>query len=236
VRSTIFAKVPLLLQYQLQERPSVNLAENWMIFVLLACLAILAWVRVNYPNRLKKLYNNLTNTRMLRQVMREEIVFSHRASLALLLVFLLEGALLIYLIDKISLYHPMPYEGWVLYLYYLFLMVCIYTIKTLSIRLVMILTDGSFGLEEYNYNVFLFLKATALVGLPILVCMIYLPREYAEIFLYSFITVAALFYVIRIGRGMINAFRVRISLFYIILYLCTLEILPLYVFFKVLTS
>ena len=207
-----------------------------MIFVLLASLAVLAWVRVNYPNRFRKLYNNLTNTRMLRQVMREEIVFSHRASLALLLVFLLEGALFIYLIDKISIYHPMPYEGWMLYLYYLFLLICIYTIKTLSIRLVMILTDGNFGLEEYNYNVFLFLKATALVGLPILVCMIYLPREHAEIFLYSFITIAALFFIIRIGRGIINAFRLHISLFYIILYLCTLEILPLYVFFKVLTS
>lgn len=207
-----------------------------MIFVLLAILVVLAWVRVNYPNRYKKLYDNITNARMLRQVMREEIVFSHRASLALLLVFLMEGALFIYLLDKTSSYNPIEYEGWVLYLYYLFLLTCIYTIKTLTIRLVMILADGSFGLEEYNYNVFLFLKATALIGLPILICMIYFPADYAHVFFYSLAVVAVLLFVVRLGRGVINALRLNISLFYIILYLCTLEILPLYVFFSVLTS
>jgi hypothetical protein len=166
--------------------------------------------------------------------MREELVFSHRASIVLTVVFFLTGSVYLYEIDNIFNLSIIDSEGFSLWFNYLILLTMIYTIKVSSMQLVKLLANGDFGLEEYQYNVFLINNAAGVVLFPFVLVSAYLYKSEASGVLIAGGIVIGLFLFYRLTRGLFSAFSNRIPLFYIILYLCSLEILPLLILFKAL--
>jgi hypothetical protein len=59
-----------------------------------------------------------------------------------------------------------------------------------------------------------------------------LNLKHAEVFNYSFFTLLFLMLILRMIKGLLLTFKKRISWYYFILYLCTLEILPAFVFLR----
>ena len=59
-----------------------------------------------------------------------------------------------------------------------------------------------------------------------------LNLKHAELFNYSFLILLFLMLILRIFKGLLLTFKKRIKWYYFILYLCALEILPVFIFFK----
>jgi hypothetical protein len=220
--------------HQIIELPAFNLASEWIALLFLSILTGLLWIKVNYSRRFELLFGAVINPRFLRQLMREELVFSHRASIVLTVVFFLTGSLYLYEIDNIFNLSIIDSDGFSLWLNYLILLTMIYTIKVSSMQLVKLLANGDFGLEEYQYNVFLINNAAGVVLFPFVLVSAYLYKSEASGVLIAGGIVIGLFLFYRLTRGLFSAFSNRIPLFYIILYLCSLEILPLLILFKAL--
>lgn len=216
--------------------PSPYLGTEWFAAIMLLVLILIAWVKVNYARRFHQLFTAVLNTRLLRQLMREELVFSHRASVVLTGVFLLVGASFLYLCDK--LFHWAFFEtgDFGLWWHYFALLFLIYFIKVLSFQLIRIIAEGDFGMEEYQYNVLLINKAAGLVLLPFTIVAAYLVSGAAQWVALGGGALFCLLFLFRWFRGISNALRNRVPLFYIILYFCTLEILPLALLYKVLVA
>ena len=75
-----------------------------------------------------------------------------------------------------------------------------------------------------------------IVLLPIISILPYVPDSIAPWVFYAGFFVIILLYILRIFRGLQISFKNRLSIFYLILYLCALEIMPTLILFKVIVN
>lgn len=212
-------------------RPSHQLAEEWMFPVFLLCLVILAYLNYSAPSRLRHTWKSVFNMRYMRQVIREESNVP-KEYLLMVLNFVLLSALILFgffKLQHIDLFGVKSFSLYCLLCGFIFLL---YPIKSFFIQVISWLVNGDFGLSEYRYWVVLLNRFLGLLLLPVAVLVMYLPINVAPYFVFGGFLLIALVYLYRLSMGLINALRSDIGVFYIFFYICTLEILPLVVFTK----
>jgi hypothetical protein len=206
-------------------RQAVNLSEDWMVLVFLFALFSLAYTRRVHPARILRLWNSIWNIRVMRQTIREE-PNTPRANLLFNTVFYTLAGLVAYV--SIKCYRPdiAEQQGALLYPALVLSVLAIYTIKRLTLRAITFISDGDFSLNEYEYSVFLTNRMLGLVLLPIALFVVYFPIYQAKalIGISIFLVFAMLCY--RIIRSVLTAIESGVTPFYILFYICTLEILP----------
>jgi len=225
----------LFLQVQTLEpipRESPNLYESWMLPVLLLILAIIAYVRVAYGRRLSRLFNSLWRIQILRQVMREELVFSHRASVLLHFNFVLVAALAVYAWLKVTDRSIFNLEGFALYVSLAGIVAAVYILKLIITAVLRAAFKDPGLIREYLFEVFLINKAAGILLLPFALALIILNISKAHTLILIIAISALLFIVFRFVQGLRLSLDYKVSGVYIILYLCTLEILPFLVLAK----
>ncbi len=219
--------------YDIIPRPALNLSEDWMILVFLFPLLSLAYTRRLYPARLIRLWRSTWNVRALHEAIREE-PNTPRANLLLNISFYLILALAVYLVLKQMQAIPFDYPGIVNYLIILAILRGIYLAKTIIIRLIQIISDGDYGMAEYEYNLFLMNRMSGLLLLLPTLFMAYAPIPELKPAIYTAAIVLIGMVSYRILRGLVNALSEGVPPFYILFYICTLEILPFAVGWKAL--
>ncbi len=209
-------------------RIAEHLAEDWMIWLVLAALGSLAWAKFNYSAYVQLLTTGLFNYRLMRQEIREVPVLSRRGLVAMIPFSLLFWSLLLFLLLKWQA-PSLAEDSASLMGRILVFFIGIYTLKFIMIQLLEGLLGREYGLEEYLFNVFYFLEFVALFGFPFLLLLMYFPLNQVSWIAPILFFLALLSYIWRLIRGIQGALSYRSPLIYIILYLCTLEILPMWV-------
>jgi len=205
-------------------RPDVNMAEDWMILVFLFTLVALAYMRRVHPARISRLLNSVWNIRTMRQAIREE-PNTPRANLLFNVSFYLQAALVTYCAIKF-------YGSWFSMhglFFYLILVASffgVYLIKRIGIRLVKLVAAGDYGLGEYEYSVFLINRMLGILMLPLGLFVVYAPISFLPFLIYSTAGVALIMLLYRLIRSLMTALETGVTPFYILFYICTLEILP----------
>lgn|SRR5690554_971121 len=213
-------------------RISPYLKEDWMFLVLLGILVGLAVVKYTYPRIMMRMGQSLLRVRMLQQLMREDLLLTHRTAITFFLTFALSGGLLVYLAAKNFQWPVRDVFGGYFFLIASAVILAVYLWKIVSIKLMQYLFAANGGLTEYiNYsfvmNAFLGIAWLSLI----LIATVTLP-ETATVVLIIALALFGLAWVIRITQGILFALRQGVFVVYIILYLCALEILPLAVLAK----
>ena len=229
-------------------KPTPILFEVWMIGVLVSVLIILAWIRVSSPESFAQLSKGLFNVRLLRQLIREEGTIASLVSRLLSWCFFLMVALTAYLGIAVSGVHTFGLSGFTLYAVLAGGLLVIYLIKIAGLLIFRFLVGGDYGLNEMIFNLVAHNNIVGLLVFPIVIIAAVVPTElYNEtagvtqsivsallLGLAALIVIVA--YVSRLVRGIINSVQQRLPSIYIILYLCTLEFLPLALLVKALKS
>lgn len=210
-----------------------NLYEDWMLLVFLIAIFNIAYVRITYQRRLQRLFSSLLRLQILRQIMREELVFSHRASILLFLNFVMLSSLILYLAFKYYGW-PMPFEGGVLnYLICSGGIAGLYYGKLAANKFLRWLLRDQGLMREYLFEVFLVNKVAGIVALPIALALVFFNVADFERLLWLVVALAFLFLAYRLLQGLRMTVGQSVSWVYIILYLCTLEITPFLILIKV---
>lgn len=201
-----------------------------MTAVFLIALAALAYIRMVYSKRFGLLLKTAARLQILRQVMREELLFSHQASLVLFGHFVMMASLIIY--AALNYYEVIGKEslGISLYLIVLFSFLLLYLLKFLFMSVLKWVYQDKGLLREYRFEVFSVSKILGLIYLPLALISVSLNVGKLE---WVFPLAALLFlvsFVFRTVQGLVMSFSYKVSRIYIILYLCTLEILPFVLF------
>lgn len=203
-----------------------QLSEDWMFPVFILLLLGLAYVRASSPIRIKNTWRSSFNILWMRQSMREESNLPKEHVVLQVCFFTLVGISLFCLLKVFSI----PFyslEGFPLFLFFTVAVALVYGLKVIGIKLTSFFIAGDFTLGEYLYNLFLINRLLSLfLFLPVLV-LCYSPLQYALPLLIIIGLLLLIFYLYRLSRGLINALRSGIGVFYIFFYICTLEILPL---------
>ena len=208
-------------------RPESTWLEDWMLVLLVAVLILLGWAKVNYPKRLSWIVESITKERILKQTMREEYLLSHRASVVYLIVYAIALALAVYLWSNWKGLTPPDVHGSLVLLLLLLGFGIILLIRSLSIHLSRWLLDADFGLEQFHFHSFLNYMFVGIVSLPLVAISLFLKWEISIYLIYAVGVIYAMSYLYRIWWGLREAMKQGVPWHYLMLYLCTLEILPL---------
>lgn len=214
------------------KRISPYLQEDWIFAVLIGILIALAVVKYTYPRRMLRLGQALVRVRILLQLMREEMVMSHRSAVTLFLTFAISSGLLVYLTAKVYEWPIVQFLGAWLFPLLVVLIALVYLWKIITVRLVQLLFAANGGLSEYlNYS-FVMNALLGILWLPVILFVTVSLHETARGAVLFAAGIFALAWVIRMIQGVQFALKYRVFPVYIILYLCALEILPLAVIAK----
>jgi hypothetical protein len=229
-------------------KPTPNLFEVWMIGVLVLVLIILAWIRVSSPESFSQLGKGLFNVRLLRQLIREEGTIASLVSRLLSWCFFLILGLTAYMGITVSGVSAFGLFGVSLYAVLVGGLLTIYLLKIAGLLIFRFLVGGDYGLNEMIFNLVAHNNIVGLLVFPIVIIAAVVPTELynettgvtqsiAPALLLGLATIVIIVaYVSRLIRGLINSVQQRLPSIYIILYLCTLEFLPLALLVKALKS
>lgn len=213
----------------INNRELVYLYEPWMIWVFISTMALWAVYRVQFPSYIQLGKWNFTHYRIAKQTFADG-EFGLRFDW--LIGFpLMSASIALFLFLAQKSYAPC-WEGFVNYATLYGVVTLVYLVKMLVIAGVDNFSSKGVALRIYFGNTIILSQITAFLILLLSIVMALSYGKPSHIFIWIGLGLLLLSYLIRLVRGTIAAFEERISLNYIILYLCTLEILPLAVMIK----
>ncbi len=208
--------------------------QDWVLGIILIIWMIFGSVRVGFLKYLGQLFVSLVNFSAATRLFQQRGYKTMYGSVRLDFIFHLILPLSVY---QIATFFKMDIPGYPSILFFLVLLLVINGYLFTKILLyqlagsILMLKEQT---EESVFNIRLYYKALGLILLPIV-------TVHAVIAETNFITIwvmaglIIIMYIANVIRTIYLGIRKDISIFYLILYLCTLEILPLLLVFKLIS-
>jgi len=199
-----------------------------MIIVFIIVLFLIAWVKNTYPRRFYQLLRSFINRQSLLQVMREELVFSHRGSIVLTFVYIIIGGLFLTLAGMMFNFKIIEQNDQLLiqFLYWCLVILLIYFFKWLANGLFFGLIQRPEYFQTQLFIISVFNKVIGLILLPITILAVYLPLNISSTFIQLGVVLWAIILVYRLIKEVTISLSYKIPSLYIIVYLCAFEISP----------
>lgn len=216
-------------------RPIAHQWPLWLNLLLVFLTGVYVWIYYNYQKRLSQYSNAFFTSRAVNQLFREESAGYSRLSIVLSLFFFLSFSL--FVLESLLIYDAsIVYRfqnSFFLWLSIIAFAFVVYQFKLTIIRSLGFIFKKVGYSEEYIFNISFFNQNLGLFLFPIVICMAFVQLLSIDILFYIGFALIALVFLYRLFRsvpwGMVSNI---ISVFYLFLYLCTLEILPLVVLVK----
>jgi hypothetical protein len=210
--------------------------DDWLFGIFIFLVVLFVWIRIFYSKFFAALANALVSFHLSAKLFEERNVLLHRVSIVLDFIYIVVFSIFVFEWIDYHQYSGPRMSGINLFL----LLINILMIYTL-LRIVVLRLVGSLFLVrplflEYIHNTFVINKGLGIVLFPMVIMAQYLPFKIIPVVLWLgalALSVGILFKAIRAYQIII---RRDILLFYLILYLCTLEILPLLLGYKFITT
>lgn len=218
----------------LREQPI--LGESWIVVLVSLCLVILTSLKVAYPKRFQNLFKGFFTYKTLKEIMRNEGIFSKLPSVLTLVLFLITAALFLYEVNSyynINLFSNLSGVG--LYAMIVLMLFTIYFMRWVISEVLKFVFSHP-AIETYFYTTLHYNKVLGVILLAVTFACAYTVKEVASVFLWIGYIVAMLIYTYRILRGFQIGITHSVSISYLFLYLCALEIGPAMVLAKLLIT
>ncbi len=202
--------------------------------MLLFSYAMFVWLYVTNRKRLNQVVKGLFMVRYANQLAREEVSMGNRVVVFLSALFVFTLTLFL---NQIAIYYGVPSPFGIVSTFFLTALTIfvIYAVKLLTVHVTGVIFETRKEVEEYIISVLLFCNSVGLFLLPVVICITFLRQINPSVFIYTGTLLFVIFLITRIVRGLIIGLKSkRVSKFYLFLYLCTLEIMPLALMVKLL--
>ncbi len=206
---------------------------DWLVGVLVLSIILFASVRLIFNKYLNQLIQSTTNYSTFTRTFRERYFNFLHASFRLDLIFHLIFALFLYqLIStfKIDIGGTKTYYS---YLICLGIVIGYFWVKRIIYYIIGVLTESNSEVQEYLFSITVYNRVLGLVLLPVTATIAFIPVLQVEYLLFGGILIVVVFYLMSLIRGGKIFLKKHFSISYLILYLCTLEFLPLVLIYNV---
>lgn len=209
-----------------------NTITTWQTILLLLCLFLVGFIKAFNHSRFTQSVKALLSYSVAQEITREEKVFFHRANLLLTFIHITTSSLFIYHFSH-QLNSIFRLEGPLFYVIIFGSIASIYLIKYLFSKILFFVFNNLSVTSEYIFSITLFNNLLGGLLILLLAILYYTPIQ-PHIFLnYLTLPTISIVLIMRVFRLIIIGKSYGISYFYIFLYICTLEILPLVVLFRI---
>jgi hypothetical protein len=208
---------------------------DWIAGLLIGFLVLLAWAQFYYFKRVKQILKAPLTRRFLNQLTRDGNLFKERVSIAIGIVYVLAFSLLIFQFNTLVLKAPVRgTHGFQQFLIITLLFTLFWFIKIFAIQFLGFVFKTRATTREYLTNILIFSLVSGLIILPVLIVAIYLK---SVLLIYCCLSLVVLFFFFRLVRGFFIGINLtKFSYIFLIVYLCSLEILPLLILVKMLLN
>ncbi len=206
---------------------------NWIAGLLLLSLFVFSWMKILYQKYILQVVAAAVNYQSSVRLLREKNVLFKNMSVGLNLVFAINiGLFLFFVMAYFNISQIVSKNNFLSILIYCISIATIYSIKTLLCRFIGYLFLAQAEFSEYVHNINLFNKNIGLFLFPIVIMIPYINDSLKPIILYFGIVLFLGLFILRIIRGFQIIIHKGVSSFYLILYLCAVEILPVLLIVK----
>lgn len=206
-----------------------NTNNTWPSLILTLATLLLAFTKAFGLTRFRQIYKSLFSYYSAYEVVREERVFFHRVNFSLFIIYLTTVSLLIYFIASSSYANSTTAY---LFPIILFFVITSYLIKFTSNVVLGYIFSHEQMIPSYSYNVLLYNYLLGIVLIPSMALIYFSDFSSQMVLRYVIIPLIIIVLIIRFVRFFVIGISNNVSFLYIILYICTLEILPLVVLWK----
>jgi len=207
---------------------------DWLIGVLVLSIILFATVRLIFNKYLSQLIQSTTNYSTFTRLFRERYFNLFHASFRLDVIFSLVMSLFFFQIltnFKINLGFSKSYS---VYLICLLIVIGFFIAKKLIYFILGVLTESTSEVNEYLFSITVFNRVLGLFLLPVTATIAFVPLSNVEPVLIAGLVMIGIFYLMSLIRGGKIFLKKHFSISYLILYLCTLEFLPLLLIYNLL--
>ena len=208
---------------------------GWLIGALLFILTCLGVVRVFFYSTFLNVIYGFFNERVLGQISKEDNVLTSWPYILLYLIFSLSLGLFVLIYfggrDDLKLLSIENFARLSLIIGVLFVA------KLLLIRIISIIFEAERIARNYITVLYVVYFNSMLYLIPILIFAIFLPFKYLDYLMIILVVGVVMMFSYRIIRTGLNLLgNLKFSIFYLILYLCALEIAPILILVKSLNN
>lgn len=209
-------------------------STDWIIITFLACLVIIAWIQASYAKRLSQIFKAVAQPHYINQLERDGNLFKERIALGLSFIYYATTSVFVFIFMRDYIGVPAGFSNLV---FTLLVFAGIFTyqmLKSFIIFISGIIFNTRESSRQYQLNIMIFNHVIGLVLFPITLIAFYGD---ASVLLTAGIVIIVLLVAYRLIRSILLGLTNKsYNLFYLFLYLCTLEILPLLLLFKVMSK
>ncbi len=216
--------------------PIVHYHNNMLLVFCFAMFLLFTVIRFSFKNYMFLTVRAAVNIQIANALFLKKNLRNLRGSFFLNVFTFLNISL--FFLESYHFFSPdrFIHQQLLTYLEILAALVVIYLLKVFVILFLGFIFDGTNEAKEYISTVFIYNKNIAIFLLPITLSVPFVIYDSKPFLLYLGFLLMVYFFVYRLFRGVKILFNKHLSIFYMILYICALEILPLLVILKFLKS
>jgi len=223
---------------EIQKRESVffrrfQVNTDWIFWTYIIIALLFLWIQVFYRKYFTSLFNSSVSYHMSFKLFNEKNILARRVSVVLNFIYAVSLSLVIYKLFQYLGIKSKTFDRFSMFLIILNLIILYSISKTILQKMIGYIFYRLDQINEYLHNVYVYNKILGIFLLPLSFAAFYTPVKITEILLIA----AILFYLFSLLFKIIRGFQIIIKndvfIFYSILYLCTLEILPIFIGYRI---
>lgn len=204
----------------------------WFFLYLLFLLMFFAWARVYYSQIMSQTVQASTNFQVAVRMFKDKSMLQNQLDYILYVIYFLSMAYFLFYLEEREGLLPYGIRGVTLYLFNLALLMGVFLSRIFMINLLGSLFNQLSLFREYLYHLFIFNKLMGILILPMLLFVVYTRGAFQEAVIWVALGGVGVVLIMRIIRGIAFSLKKDISIFYMFLYLCALEIVPLALLYR----
>ncbi len=207
-------------------------SNDFFLGIIIFIILLILWIKIFYRKYFTILLNSLFSYQVSVKLFREKNVLIKRVSFALNFIYVIVLAIFILKILEFYQIKVFNFNTIETLLFLINLIVIISIARIFLLSIIGFLFNNIEVFNEYIHNNYIINKNLGLILFLLLIIQIYMTENITKVLIITGIIFIILSHIIRLYRGFQIIIKKDIFLFYLILYLCTLEILPLLLGYK----
>lgn len=204
----------------------------WLLLCTLMLFLFIALVKMFFPMDFLLVIRAFYNERILLQVSKEDNMVTSWPYIFLYIIFSFSLGLFLTAIQAIGGYDQISFQS---FIQVSLMIATLFILKILVVRFISYVFELDKMVKEYIAVLYLLYFNTTLIVLPFLLAVTLMSVESYKILIILFSVIVSILFVYRFSKTAFHLFSSgRFSIFYLILYLCSLEIAPILILVKTL--
>uniref|UniRef100_UPI003217A920 DUF4271 domain-containing protein n=1 Tax=uncultured Draconibacterium sp. TaxID=1573823 RepID=UPI003217A920 len=209
-----------------------NAGTDWLTIIIFLSILLFATIRSTYSKYIGNLFLSLFNYSTSVRMLQEKSYPVFHGAFRLEAIFYITLSVFIF-----QILHLLEWENATNNPSYFFIIMGIVLLYFFGKKLIYMMLGSLFQVgnetHEYLFNVDNFNRSLGLILLPIVILVSFAPVRTPVFIVFAGVAIVISFNLILLQRGIFILLKKQFSIFYLFLYLCTLEFLPLLLIYKV---